>query len=277
MLRVTEEVGLKPSTVLMFDRLIFVEGPSDEAILSELARVVSLDPTSTNATFVQMGGSYNLNQFAAEATLDLLSRRRVDMFFVLDRDERDAAEIAKIVKRMGDRAVLKTLKKRELENYLLVPKAVHGAIAERARSAGADFNATVHEVDNTLRRKAEGALDRLLHLLVMKRLCGPVFPNQLEGSAEHRLRSALEKIGERLREVAEIEKNVRSEVEKDWPASAMQSVPGSYILEETFSEYNLKYKKDSDGRRIAARIGKTDIDSELLAILRETLSVDINT
>ena len=36
------DIGLRPSTVLMFDRLIFVEGPSDEGILHDLARKLTL-------------------------------------------------------------------------------------------------------------------------------------------------------------------------------------------------------------------------------------------
>ncbi len=66
-----------------------------------------------------MGGASNNQHFASEATLNLLSRRQIPMTFLLDRDEHDEAEIEKAAKRLGDRATMHWLKKRELENYLL--------------------------------------------------------------------------------------------------------------------------------------------------------------
>lgn len=72
LLKVSEEVGLRPSTVLMFDQLVFVEGPSDEDILVELSRKLANDLPSTRTTFVQMGGASRFAHYAAEATLELL-------------------------------------------------------------------------------------------------------------------------------------------------------------------------------------------------------------
>ena len=50
------ELGLRLSTVFMFDRLVFVEGPSDEAVLRALAKTLRLDFTKSNVGFVHMCG-----------------------------------------------------------------------------------------------------------------------------------------------------------------------------------------------------------------------------
>jgi hypothetical protein len=43
---------------------------------------------------------------------------------MLDRDEREEAEVKRLATQLGDKAKLIVLKKRELENYLLCPKAI---------------------------------------------------------------------------------------------------------------------------------------------------------
>jgi putative ATP-dependent endonuclease of the OLD family len=70
------ELGLRLSTVFMFDRLLFVEGPSDEAVLRTLAKTLKLDLTKSNIGFVHMCGIRNFAHFAAEGPLELLSRRK---------------------------------------------------------------------------------------------------------------------------------------------------------------------------------------------------------
>ena len=109
MLTVPTEIGLRPSTVFMFDRLVFVEGPSDESIFREFSKALDVDLASQNVGFVRMGGATNFAHFAADATLGLLSRRQIPMWFIVDRDERDDVEIKRMIGRLGDRAQLVVL------------------------------------------------------------------------------------------------------------------------------------------------------------------------
>src|SRR6266481_3856140 len=62
------ELGLRLSTVFMFDRLIFVEGPSDESVLRGIAKKLPVDLTRANVGFVYMTGARNFAHFAAEST-----------------------------------------------------------------------------------------------------------------------------------------------------------------------------------------------------------------
>src|SRR5262249_43945987 len=119
------ELGLRLSTVFMFDHLVFVEGPSDEAIIRALSALDNNEIIKGNVGFVHMGGARNFAHYAAEHTLDLLSRRQIELTFVLDRDEAEDAEVTRMADRLGNRASLHTLQKRELENYLLDAEAIY--------------------------------------------------------------------------------------------------------------------------------------------------------
>ena len=67
------ELGLRLSTVFMFDRLLFVEGPSDESVIPSLAKTLGLDFTKSNIGFVHMCGVRNFAHFAAHLSVNRLS------------------------------------------------------------------------------------------------------------------------------------------------------------------------------------------------------------
>jgi putative ATP-dependent endonuclease of OLD family len=135
-LRMPAELGLRLSTVFMYDRLVFVEGPSDEAVIRELAKTLDIDLARANVGFVQMGGVRNFAHFAAQSTIGLLARRRIRLWFVADRDEKDDAEVMAMVQRLGEGASVKVLERRELENYLLDASAVARFIGEKRLAGG---------------------------------------------------------------------------------------------------------------------------------------------
>lgn len=55
-LKLPAELGIRLSTVFMFDKIAFVEGPSDEAVLRELARTLDINIQGAGVAFVHMGG-----------------------------------------------------------------------------------------------------------------------------------------------------------------------------------------------------------------------------
>ena len=77
----------------MFDRLVFVEGPSDEAMLREWATKININLSQANVGFIIMGGVRNFTHYASEAIFRFLTKRQVKAWFILDRDERDEVEI----------------------------------------------------------------------------------------------------------------------------------------------------------------------------------------
>jgi predicted ATP-dependent endonuclease of OLD family len=53
--RLPKELGVRLSSLFMFDRLVFVEGPTDEAILREWANTLNLNLSQANVGFISMG------------------------------------------------------------------------------------------------------------------------------------------------------------------------------------------------------------------------------
>jgi predicted ATP-dependent endonuclease of OLD family len=269
-LRAVAEVGLRPSSVLMFDKLIFVEGPTDEAVLREFARKLELDFAIENVGIVQMGGSSRFAHYAADATIDLLSKRRIEMWFLIDRDEKDQQDIKRMILKLGDRAQLITLAKREIENYLLDAAAIKLFIRERTRSE-IDEN----EIKNTLSVTAKGMKERAVQLRCLKALCQPLFIDRVSGSVTERLQASKIALEERIAAVAETEQRVLQEVESTWDTKAESTVPGSEILEAVLAKYGTKYNKTSDGPRIAELMNVTMIDNEIVVFLRNAARPNI--
>ena len=174
--RIPAELGLRPSTLFMFDRLLFVEGASDEAIFRELARKLDIDLSKRNIGFVHMGGVRNFAHFAAEVTLDIFSRRRILLWFVADRDERDDTEVNRMMERLGKRARLIVLKKRELENYLLDPFALAQLFEEKQSQAGrTSVSVDADTVRKVLQEEADKLKQEVIRLRLERIALGPVF------------------------------------------------------------------------------------------------------
>ena len=132
---IPRELGLRMSSLFMYDRLVFVEGHTDEAIIRAWATVLGVNLSRTNVGFVKMGGSRNFSHYAATATLTFLAKRQVRSWILLDRDERNADEIAKFETIAGQFASVKVLESREIENYLLAPRAIVELIALKSSAA----------------------------------------------------------------------------------------------------------------------------------------------
>ena len=104
---IPRELGLRLSSLFMFDRLVFVEGQTDEGILREVAALLTQNFANVNAGFIVMGGGRNMSYFASEATMSFLSRRQVKCWFVLDRDEKNEKEVEELRARFqGERGTL---------------------------------------------------------------------------------------------------------------------------------------------------------------------------
>jgi hypothetical protein len=272
LIKVADDVGIKPSTALMFDHLVFVEGPSDEDVLLDFAKKLQLDLRAANVAFVRMGGATRFSHFAAESMLDLLSRRRVGMTFLLDRDERELPEVEKMLARAGDRARVKVLKRRELENYLLNPEAVLNTLQEKARTTReGTLDASPEQVRDSIKQFAEGGLEALIHLRLVKKILQPIFPNQFDGDVKERLESAATSLQKKAEDYDEVEVDVRKEAGLDWPKNAQAVVPGSYILKKVFESFGFKYRKEVDAARIAKYLGPDLIDPEIRTLLKEAL------
>jgi len=269
-LRVPDEVGLTPSSVLMFDRLVFVEGPSDEDILREFARKLDIDLAGKNISFVQMGGATRFAHYAAEATIGILSKRRIPMWFIVDRDEKDGDDIRRLVERLGNRAHLLTFRRREIENYLLNPAAILRLVNRKKLKAVASTGIMSPEtIADDIHNISEGLQERVMELRLMRKLCRPIHIDRGEGDVRRRLEAARQEIESRLSDFDREERKQREDLGRDWSARAMEIVPGSLVLDGVLAKYGSSYNKQVDGLRLAEFIDREYIDEEIVRMLKK--------
>src|SRR5713101_6492665 len=228
--KISAELGLRYSTVFMYDRLAFVEGPSDEAVFREFASKLNIDLARSNVGFVHMMGVRNFAHYASEATMDLLSRRQIRIWFVADRDENDDQGVQRMIGRLGDRATLKVLERRELENYLLVPSAVKRFIEEKLRLACKDkVEVNLQQVQESLEKEAVALKEEVVRLRVERRLLTSVFlqTRATAGTIAERLERATAELSARAGRIDAETQAVKQELEQVWPQRALEIVPGS--------------------------------------------------
>ena len=266
------ELGLRLSSVFMFDRLAFVEGPSDETILRSLAKTLRLDMTKSNVGFVHMCGVRNFAHFAAEGTLDLLAKRRVQLWFVADRDERDDEEVKKMEGRLGPRATLRVLSRRELENYLIDENAIKKFLDEKKPMRPSDQPVTLNAITEALREAAEKLKPEVVRLRLERRLLTPIFLNvrTMRGTVEERIRTAAELLKARLDAVQAETAKIEQELNDQWGARSLELVPGTLLLEQVAAKFDCTYSKDNgDGERLARHMTPDGISRDLKDLLSE--------
>lgn len=273
---IPRELGIRPSSLFMYDTLVFVEGPSDEAIMRELAAVLSVNLSEANVGFVTLGGVGNFTHYAAESTLKFLSRRQVRLLFILDRDERDDADVEKLRSRLGH-DVLHVLTRRELENYLLVPEAIVSLVNEKMPSTVTPDRVVKREEVGAALSEAANDLQQLaIDLRMLRATCRPIFPQHeglkpgTEGALERstieieRLIAALQ---ERQALASRLVADYKRDVEQRWATEKLHIVPGSTLLNLVFERFGLRYKKERDGARLASMVKESAIDMELRKLI----------
>jgi putative ATP-dependent endonuclease of the OLD family len=273
--RLPIELGIRLSSLFMCDRLVFVEGPSDELIIRELCNVLTVNLSRGNVGFIVLSGIGNLSYYAARETLEFLEKRNVQMVFLIDRDERADAEIKRIKETLGPRVVFFPTEPRELENYLIIPSAIAGYISERKQN-GETVSAS--EIGALVESKA----DELKGYTFLKHLCHhirPIYPDRQTPGRGFDLGKCIEHFREVVtamqtaagaleKSVDSLQQQISSDLENRWTTEKCKLVPGTELLDEVFKTYGLRFVKLRDGPALAAKLDANDIDSELSAILR---------
>lgn len=286
---IPRELGIRLSSLFMFDRLIFVEGPTDEDVFRELASTLKINFAQAGVGFVPMGGVRNFTHFATEATMNFLSKRRVGLFFILDRDEREEAEIQKLTAKLGDNARLKVLAKRELENYLLHPRAVARFI-EMKHHLGGDREYAIDDI-SVIRQAIEECTEKLKNVAIERRTvkaaCYPIYPNTVQvltlGSSTPlldrikdeytRQREHLDQLEKELHEIVRIQ---TEQVEGNWTTKKQDLVPGDILLDEVCKIFNTRFNKEKDSARLATLLNENEIDVELKSVLKSIIEYTPN-
>ncbi len=281
--QIPRELGIRLSSLFMFDRLIFVEGSSDEAVFREWATALRVNFSHHNVGFIHMGGVRNFTHFAAKVTLSFLTKRQVKMWFIIDRDERDEQEISKLQGMAGDNANVKVLTRREIENYLLSPAAIAKFIGlKRSLSNSKQVVDTPSEVDikNVLDDCAENLKQLTSDKQAVRLLCPALFPDHqqiFDVKSGSNIRDNIEaEISRLINQLEETKKNLEpvykeqvKNVSNTWAANKYNLVPGDLLLDLVSQRYGARFKKEQDSPRLARFMTEDEIPQEIQHLIRE--------
>ncbi len=250
-------LGVQLSDILSADRLLVLEGPSDQDVLAIWFPEVLSSPRVAVLDGEGGDNARHADRLAGWlAAADPVGLRRV--LYMRDRDELSPAALDKLSK---SRAVY-LLTRRELENYLLDPAAIASVLASpNVPGTGAP---TAEQVTVVMNEAAEG----LRRKIIVNRVCRQIGPSQpLVG---HKLRQELaaagadmEQITARVLDRMMTADELRAQIAKAW-AEAEQDVagheaahllaiaPGEEILDTIFRYFaHRSYDKRTDGSAIA--------------------------
>ena len=281
---IPRELGLRMSSLFMYDRMVFVEGCTDEAIIREWASVLNINLSQANVGFIRMGGARNFSHYAAAATLSFLCKRRVQSWILLDRDEMGEEEIEKLKKVAADCATVKVWEHREIENLLLQPRAIMELVKFKLRASGKPDNSISQEA---VEEGLQNALTALKQVTICKRvtkaLCVPVFPckevhdvgdgKSIEGKVGEELDRMIKDLEDRKSKIGAVHKAKSEEVEGNWMVQKEQLVPGDLVLDHVLRRFSLRFNKDHDGPRLAGLMREEEIDQGAKTLIRELGSV----
>jgi len=279
--KIPKELGIRLSSLFMYDKLVFVEGPSDEAILRELASKLELNLGQNNAGFIRMGGVRNFAYYATEETLSFLTKRRVKMWFLVDKDEKDKDYFERLERQLNGKANFKVLSKRELENYLVCPRALKEFIKLKHELSGKSctipdetkIKEDINECANQLR---QFAINKRLFLY----LFAPIYPHcdidfenidesEIKEKVSDDIAGMIKLLEDEKNKVDEIYREQNEFVDSNWENNKMSLVPGDILIDKICQKYDSKFNKIKDGERLASLMEKEEIDQEIKAFLIE--------
>jgi putative ATP-dependent endonuclease of OLD family len=277
--QIPEELGLRLSSVFMFDRLVFVEGPSDESIIRHWASTLRVNLSNATVGFIKMGGVRNFTHFAANSTLEFLTKRQVRMWFILDRDEKETDDIKALVGSVTSARVT-TLGRRQIENYLLCPRALTKFLNERLAESGQTAQVTEDIMASLIDQKANALKDLSVAKRVTKLACRPLYPLErtifAEGSTasyETAVESELVRLSNEVHNLKDSIPRLSQEqqqiVEREWNSRKLDIVPGALLLDGICKEFGLRFRKTRDGARIAAKMTSHEISDDIENLIGE--------
>jgi predicted ATP-dependent endonuclease of OLD family len=275
---IPQELGIRLSSLFMYDRLVFVEGRIDEDVIRNWAFICGVNLVQASVGFIHMDGVRNFTHYARKNTIEFLCKRRVSVFFMIDRDEKEHDDIEKLFEQLGDRKRLRILNKRQLENYLLCPRAIVEFIKEKYR-LGEEWqkNVDLTEIEKAIDRCADKLKDVAIKNRVEKEVDDIIYsrPNAKSDPTipwVERLKNKVTNQNQKLTELLEdnLEKIIQEKttlVETKWKDSKLDIVPGDKLLEDLCESLGRQFNKKTDSAKLASHMKKNEIDLEIREIL----------
>jgi hypothetical protein len=229
---------------------------------------------------------------ARSDVLEGISRRTpIPHLFIIDRDER-SVEAMKALASLGDRLVV--LERRELENYLLVPRAILAAMAERFETSPKELAKVSALSEEDLERAIHQYAEDLYGEVVVKRIRAEL-GGLAGGFVDRATILALGPLARRASLAAAVRRTIKAKVDpmiaretvekavtkiqrvvsREWARkqAPLKLAPGADILARLFSQVGGTYDKRQDGERIARHMRRNEIADELQNILKKAASL----
>jgi hypothetical protein len=267
-----DALGVRLSDVLSADRVLVLEGASDQDVLQ-----VWFPHVLRNPRVAVLHGRGGQNARHADQLAEWLAGTdRVGLRQVLYLRDRD--ELApEVMERLTASQSVHVLQRREIENYLLNPDAIAAVIRPLVpKGAAAPDSATVTEA-------LKSAADKLRRKIVINRTAQRVSPprqlmdTSLRTQLAHNgvnLSEFLSTVTERLMTPAELTEQIttawaeaETDVTKHTSEALLDIAPGEEILDALFTQYTgHHYKKRVHGPEIAAAMSPPEELAELFAL-----------
>ncbi|HYT46022.1 MAG TPA: AAA family ATPase, partial [Methylomirabilota bacterium] len=288
---VLEDIGVRNSDVLLSDAVLFVEGTGDKEAFSMFSEKLGMSLAERNINVLPMGGGKYVERGApirSGLLTDISQRAPIKHMFILDKDERRQEEINNLKDRLGDKIYF--LQRRELENYLLVPRAILSALRTKQRDSAATVDALASITEEQINQLIDEAANSLYKTVFIKRIRAEIgglreglLPSEAlssltvdtgrETSSELVLQAIKSQWEHYLAglNIDNIVSSEKAELDAEWadPAKRLLLAPGEEILIAVFTTYGFEYSKPIDTVRIAREIPSDEIDEEIISILRK--------
>ena len=186
---------------------------------------------------------------------------------------------------LGQNAKLQVLNKREVENYLIHPRAIRSFIECKKYLTG--ISSEEMPTEEEIKKKIDECAEELKQFAINKRVvkisCKPVYPNTKEvfetSGDQDSVSKIVDSIESMIRQL-EIEKDNLEAVYKSkvdeldnvWQAKKLDIVPGDILLDEVCKEYGLRFKKEKDTAKLANLMQKDEIDPEIKRVIQEIVA-----
>lgn len=288
---VLEDIGVRNSDVLLSDAVLFVEGPGDRDVLTLFSEKLNMSFDEYNINVIPMGGGRHAERGApirSDLLRDISGKAPVPHMFVLDRDERRKEEIRSLEARLGDKVYV--FQARELENYLLIPRAILAALKSKHHNNEQMLNQLESISEEQIDQLMYTAANNLYSTVLLKRIRNEIgglrdglLPTDavtdlrsLTDSPElaklilHEVRTQFDQYlaGVNIDRIVAAEKE---ELDRAWsnPENRLQLAPGEEILTEVYRTFGSEYNKPEDTRSIARELQVDEIHREIAEVIKK--------
>jgi putative ATP-dependent endonuclease of the OLD family len=192
----------------------------------------------------------------------------------LDRDERDDAEVELLKTRLGAKAQVVVLEKREIDNFLLSSHAIERFIRLKQRMSGKKppLEPDLQLVEKALNECADSLRQRTIDKRIARILCGPVRPKldwtqvpetPIGDRVMEVLAGMQQQVETTQNQIASVIEQQTQAVSQIWEERKFDIVQGDILLDLVCQKCGARYKKSSDAGRLAALMEKHQIDLQL--------------